>query len=150
MPTLPNKINRPMFIAPLQKGKLQIGQLPRYAPSNRCASSSLVCIFNPLYQVGGPRSVQLPISLSSEHQTHDARSAARSLARASMGQVEGILARNRLGGDYPPQVGQHPATALAQPLGRETPDALKRSSLSPSPAVGSFATSAPADVYDQG
>src|SRR5271166_6745095 len=29
MPTLPNKINdRPMFIAPLQMGKLQIGQFP--------------------------------------------------------------------------------------------------------------------------
>ncbi len=34
MPTLPNKINdRPMFIAPLQMGKLQIGQFPPPQPA---------------------------------------------------------------------------------------------------------------------
>src|ERR1017187_7474035 len=35
-------------------------------------------------------------------------------------------------------VGQHPAPALAPPLGRITPYALKRSSLSPSPLRGSL------------
>jgi len=48
MPTLPNKINdRPMFIAPLQMGELQIGQLPPPQPAakqdceNRPISSAL-------------------------------------------------------------------------------------------------------------
>src|ERR1022692_3533710 len=48
MPTLPNKINdRPMFIAPLQMGKLQIGQFPSSQPAakqdreNRPVSSAL-------------------------------------------------------------------------------------------------------------
>src|SRR5271165_1642088 len=48
MPTLPNKINdRPMFIAPLQMGKLQIGQFPPPKPAakqdrkNRPISSAL-------------------------------------------------------------------------------------------------------------
>src|ERR1017187_4120345 len=48
MPTLPNKINdRPMFIAPLQMGKLQTGQFPPPQPAakqdrkNRPISSAL-------------------------------------------------------------------------------------------------------------
>src|SRR5271157_1932524 len=48
MPTLPNKINdRPMFIAPLQMGELQIGQFPPPQPAtkqdreNRPISSAL-------------------------------------------------------------------------------------------------------------
>ena len=37
----------------------------------------------------------------------------------------GKFARNRRAGDYPPpEVGQHPAAALAPPVGRKTPNAF--------------------------
>src|ERR1035438_5828501 len=54
-----------------------------------------------------------------------------------------MLGRNRHVGDYSWQVGQHPATALAPPLGRKTPIPLKWTAKLPGSLLGGNFTALP-------